>query len=381
MLNMSGRSSGGGVKRKREQQVEEEDRPESMSVAAVGPLAREDPLVTLTLLAVVKSHFDTLVSLQLCNPHGIAQFPFVRLAPRVSCPFAGAQVYDMSLLHAERLRAVGCGFKCKLVRLLSLGVGHHFEPQRNIRACHKMMLSIVRRVAAGLAAAVRDKPAKEAAELCASGQCAAAVVPLQRAIYLGDLPSRALMAWLLLDGRKGVAKDDNRGFELVEEGARLGCHHCQGVIAYCYCWGRGCEKDAVRSLELAREGSGRGSRYGQLTLGWLHLMGEGGLAADSAQGLALHRLAAAQGLDMAQCSMGCMCFGGGGGVSRDVAESLRWYQLAAAQGNPHALYYVAAYHQHGIGVAADVAAAIFWYRRAHAAGSSLAASILRSLGA
>jgi hypothetical protein len=148
----------------------------------------------------------------------------------------------MSLLHAERLRAVGCGFKWKLVRLFSLGTGRHFEPQRNTHACHKMMLSIVRCVAAGLAAAVRDKVAKEAEELCASGQCATAVVPLQRAIYLGDLPSRALLAWLLLDGREGVAKDDNRAFELAGEGVRLGCYHCQGVVAYCYCWGRGCEK-------------------------------------------------------------------------------------------------------------------------------------------
>jgi hypothetical protein len=110
-------------------------------------------------------------------------------------------------------------------------------------------------------------------------------------------------------------------------------------------------------------------------------MREGGLAADSTQGFAFFRLAASQGLDGAQIQMGCVCLSGGGGVSRDVAESLRWHQLAAAQGNPHALYYVAAYHQYGNGVAADVAAAICWYRRALAAGNSSAASILRSLGA
>jgi len=154
---------------------------------------------------------------------------------------------------------VGCGFKGKLVRLLSLGVGRHFEPQRNRRACLKMMLSNVRRVAAGLAAAVRHKVAKEAEELCASGQCAAAVVPLQRAIHLGDSPSRALKALLLIDGREGVAEDEE---ELAEDGARLGCRHWQGVMAFCSFYGRGCEEDGARSLELARESSGRGSRYG-----------------------------------------------------------------------------------------------------------------------
>jgi hypothetical protein len=79
--------------------------------------------VALTLLAVFKLLYGMLVWLQLCNPQGVALFSFVRLAPRVPRPFAGAQVYDMSLTHAERLRAVGCGLTGKLVRLLSLGVG------------------------------------------------------------------------------------------------------------------------------------------------------------------------------------------------------------------------------------------------------------------
>jgi hypothetical protein len=51
--------------------------------------------------------------------------------------------------------------KGQLVRLLSLGVGRHFEPQRNWRACHQMMQSIARRVASKLMAAVRAEAAKE----------------------------------------------------------------------------------------------------------------------------------------------------------------------------------------------------------------------------
>ena len=280
---MSGRASGGAVKRQREQQVEKEYAPGSIQVTAepltllvlpAPPLPQQCQLVAsalvllnlppsfapiiassfhrlgfrllpsppmqvtalphpepLTLLAVGKLFYDTLVWLQLCNSKVVALFSFIRLPPRVSRPFAGAPVYSMSLTHAERLRAMGCGFKGRLVRLLSLGVGRHFEPQRTLGACRKMMQFNVRRVAAGLAAAVRNKFVKEAEELCASGQCAAAVVPLQRAINLGDLPSRALMAWLLSDGREGVAKDEQTAFELAEEGARLGCHHCKGVMA------------------------------------------------------------------------------------------------------------------------------------------------------
>jgi len=358
---MSGSASGGGVKRKREQQVEEEGK------------------LSLTLLSVVKSHFDSLVWLQLCNPQGVSLLSFVRLPPRVSRPFAGAPVYDMSLTHAERLGAVGCGLKGRLVRLLSLGVGRHFEPQRNWGACRKMMLSNARRVASKLmTAVVRDEAAKEAEELCASGQCAAAVVPLQRAIDFGDSNSRALKAWLLIEGREGVAKDRKRAFKLAEEGARLGCHHCQGVMALCYLHGFGCRKDAARSLELARESSGKGSRYGQHALGWLHLCGEGGLARDNAQALALYRLAAAQGLDEAQDSLGEM-YRYGYGVALDHAEALRLFLLAAVQGHPSALYWVAYCHQHGYGVAVDVAAAIRWYRRAQAAGDPNAAAKLQIL--
>jgi len=369
-MSVSGSASGGAVKRQREQE-EEEDAP-----ALLETTVHPQPLM---LLALVKAYFDTLVWLQLCNPQGVALFSFVQLPPRLPRPFAGAAVYDMSLTHAERLCVVGCGLKGRLVRLLSLGFGRHFEPQRNRRACHQMMQSNARRVASKRMAAVRDEAAKEAEELCASGRCAAAVVPLQRAIDFGDTTSLALKAWLLIGGREGVAEDRKRGFELAEEGARSGCHHCQGVLAWCYFDVMAC-KDYARSLEFARESSGRGSRYGQVTLGGLYLNGRGVLAEDDAQALAFYGLAAAQGLDEAQCSLGHM-YQDGDGVAEDEAEALRLFQLAATQGHPDALYQVADCHENGWGVAADVAEAIRWYRRAQAAGHPYAADDLESLGA
>ena len=348
--------------------MEEKDQPASVQMTA-----HAEPL---TLLAVVRSFLDTLIWLQLCDPQGVALFPFVCLLPRVRRTFAGAPVYGMSLTHGERLCAVGCGFKGKLVRLLSLGTGCHFQPQSNRRACHNMMQSIVRRVAAGLAAVVRNKVAKEAEELCASGQFAAAEVPLQRAIDFGDLPSCALKAWLLIDERAGVAKDrvvkDRKAFELAEQGARLGCHHCQGVMAFCYWSGCGCEADDVRSLEMARESAGKGSRYGQCALGFR----------EGPEAVAFFRLAAEQGLASAQAKLGEM-YDIGYGVVEDIAESQRWYKLAAAQGHPDALYWVAFCHmqrflQCGC-VPADAAESIRWFRRAQVAGHSDAACKLRYL--
>jgi len=359
--------NGGAGKRQRGQQVEEEDAPSSLQVTAHA--------VPLTLLAVYKLFHCMLVLAQLCSPQGVALFSFVRSTPRVPRPFAGAPVYAMSLTHAERLCAVGCGFKGRLVRLLSLGVGRHFEPHRTLGACRKMMQFNVRRVAAGLAAAVRNKFVKEAEELCASGRCADSVVPLQRAIDFGDLPSRALKAWLHIDGREGVAKDWKTAFELAEEGAGSGCHHCQGVLAMCYFVGVGCNMDEERSLDLASKSSRSGSKYGYFVLGEFMLSDA---AATYAQADAFYRLAAAQDLDAAKFSLGEM-FHCGCGVLQDHAEALRWYQLAAVQGFPQALFNVGLCHELGQGVRMDVEEARSWYRRAQAAGHPLAVSKLQHL--
>ena len=302
----------------------------------------------------------TLVWLQLCKPQGVALFSFVRPPPRVPRPFAGAPVYGMSLTHAERLCAVGCGFKGRLVRLLSLGVSRHFQPQRNWGACRQMMQSNVRRVAAGLAAAVLERAVKEAQRLLAAGQRAAAAAQLQRAIILGHLPSRAHLADLFLHAREGFAHNNNRAFALAEEGARLGCHHCQGVLAECYLGGAGCSRDVARSLALARQSAGKGSKYGQVMLGRLYRDGEGGVAQGYAAAFAQFRLAEVQGYDVAQC-----CLGEG-----DYTESLRLYKLAAAQGLIEAMYNIGHTHMKGSvwpRVAADNAEANRWYTRAAAA--------------
>jgi TPR repeat protein len=200
------------------------------------------------------------------------------------------------------------------------------------------------------------------------------------AIGLGDSPSRADLADMLIDGREGVAEDRKRAFELVEEGTRLGCCHCQGVMARCYRGGFGCSKDAARSLVLARASAGEGSKYGQWTLGRLYYEGEGGVAKDDAEAVAQFRLAAAQGYDRAQNSLGYM-YGNGRGVAQDRAEALRWYKLAAAQGYGPALFNFGVYYENGFSVAADRAEAIRWYKRAAAAGWHEAPTALKRLGA
>ena len=291
----------------------------------------------------------------------------------------------------ERLHLMGCGLKRMLMIRLSLCVGSHVEPKWNSNASHNIMMSIACRVTGGIVAAVRNKAAKEAEELCALGQCVAALIPLHKAIVLGDLPSRALMAWLHINGREGVTVDRKRGFELAKEGASLGCQHCLGVMAICYKGhsgtkggmegvGFGIQRDTARSLELARQSSENGSMYGQCALGDLLADGEGGVAQDCDQALVLYKLAAAQNFDGAQCNLGCL-YSMGIGVYQSYAEGQRWYQLAATQGHPRGLFEVASGHEHGWGVRADKVKAIRLYRQAQAAGHPVAAYALRRLKA
>jgi hypothetical protein len=125
----------------------------SLRVLKVSNVPASKPI---KLLAAAKSLLHTLVWLQLCSPQGNALFSFVQLPTPVLSPFAAARVSGV-LTRLERLRVVGCGFKGELMRLLSLGMGHQCELQRNAGASYKIMLGIARRVGAGLAAFINPK--------------------------------------------------------------------------------------------------------------------------------------------------------------------------------------------------------------------------------
>ena len=283
---------------------------------------------------------------------------------------------NVRLTHVEWLCMVGYGSASDLAHQLSHGVGGKFK----LSIHSKLMMVIQRRIASNLITALRNKVAKEAEEMCALGQFAAAVVPMQFAIALGDLPSLALNARLLIFGRDGIKRDIMKAFVLAEVGMRFGCHHCQGLMAWHYFEGLVCEEDYAQSLKLARMSSKSGSRYGQYAFGELYHNGAGRLAKNDARAVVFFRLAAAQGLDVAQFMLGYMYYHGYG-VDQDLAEALRQFQFAAAQGYPQALYYIADCHEHGWGVYKDVAEAIRWYRCAHAAGHPNAAAALHRLGA
>jgi len=201
-------------------------------------------------------------------------------------PCRGVRVVGATIAPAERMMALGGGNVGMLaVRLMGAGCAGAS------RHAKRMMLSIVARVAA-----VHSIATAEGAGL----------------------------AMLLLEGRRGFAKDEKRAFALAAAGARLGCLHCQGILSNCYADGRVASKDVTKAFELGRESAAAGSCYGQVVVGWCYYNGAG-VAEDKAEAARFYRLAADQGLAEAQVHLGSS-FEDGEGVAENKAEALRLYQ-------------------------------------------------------
>jgi TPR repeat protein len=271
---------------------------------------------------------------------------------------------SFSLTHKERLHAMGCGLKGNLVRLLSMGVGFHNGP-------NKIITSIARRVAAGLAVAIRNNAVKEANELCASGQIAIAVVRLQRAIDFGHLSSMARMAYLLLHGRKGMPCDEKRAFRMAQEGAQLGSIECVGILAICYWFGYGCEANWKLSLQFANLSAEADVGYGKYVLGRLSMWKWDSNVKDVNRALLFFEEAANWGVDLANLELGRL-FLQGTDVPKDVDKGLRWLHLAAGQKNPLVLTEIGT----GYRICNDKANATKWYRCAQEEGCKIAESTL-----
>lgn len=181
----------------------------------------------LPLLSPFKWHLDLLEKLHLSGSRCIALFPGAQH------PFACDRVHDMPLGHRQRLRVMGCGGAATLIRKLTPGSNDTYEPRASEGFRSRMMTCMSRRLASKMAATARDGVIAESQQLLAAGQRSDALRWLQRAGFLGHLPSRANLSWLLVEGKEGGAADQQTAFDLAEKGASFGCCHCQGVLAWC----------------------------------------------------------------------------------------------------------------------------------------------------
>jgi TPR repeat protein len=183
--------------------------------------------------------------------------------------------------------------------------------------------------AAGAAAASAEAVFQEGQRLYGEQRFSEAAERWGRAALQQHAPSHAHLSDMLMEGRPGVAVDEERAFELATAGAALGCAHSKGALGRCYLFGDA--EDQERALALARESEAAGSCFGQYVVGMCYRNGRGGVAQDHAETVRHFLLAADQGHALAQVNCGGM-FEYGLGIAKDTAESIRWFRLAAAQG-------------------------------------------------
>jgi TPR repeat protein len=288
--------------------------------------------VCLLYYAQIMFFQHALVLLQLCNQQGKSQNPLFRFEKLPPVAFRHLYANERLLTNLERLR-IGCGNIVTLVKRFSRGTGCCVVPNRKI--CDKQMYFVLMRIAAKRAAAVVNKAIQQAKALCASGECAAAIPHLKRAIAFGDLPSRAKLADMFIDGRPGVPADHAAAFALVNDVKRLKNSDCLGVLARCYLAGIGCNRDRPQANAHARASADACSSYGQFVCGNLCL--QGGIMPRFDSAIIYFQLAAAQEYDEAMNALANMMMGGYG-VPHNIAEARRLYTSAAKQGLPAACY-------------------------------------------
>ena len=73
------------------------------------------------------------------------------------------------------------------------------------------------------------------------------------------------------DERVGVPQDKARSMQLLQDGARLSCVHCKGILGGCCLFGEGVEQDLPRGSQLLKESVAAASCYGQYVLALCHV--------------------------------------------------------------------------------------------------------------
>ncbi len=241
--------------------------------------------------------------------------------------------------HRHRLQSMGGAF----IGMVVLRTTHcnRRTPVRHSRS--RLMHSMLRRVAAGRVSVMITGLHRRALTLRRKGQCIAAAKIFKQAIVLGSLTSCADLADMLIDGREGLPSDCKTAFMLVNHGAQLGCHHCQGVLSRCYSSAQTIHFAAMKGFpmeciekrfdqeRLQRVSAAKGSRYGQFMLGMSLL------STEPARAEALLTLSAEQGYEEAQFAKAMLCLREGDGHQKDAVEALQWCKRAAAQGLSAAL--------------------------------------------
>ncbi|KAH3745801.1 sel1 repeat family protein [Pelomyxa schiedti] len=178
----------------------------------------------------------------------------------------------------------------------------------------------------------------------------------------------SLLGALYSCGRGGLAKDNNKAFQLFQRAADA--EHARGTfnLGLCYSNGTGVDKDITQALQLWRRSADAGNPRAILKLAFCYQHGQG-VCRDSSQSILLLQRAADGGDAGASCTLGVR-YKNGDGVEVDVKRAVSLWVKASDSGDATAMNNLGVSYQTGSGIAEDICRGVSLYRRAAAAGSS-----------
>lgn len=279
-------------------------------------------------------------------------------------------VYEVRMMHQQRLTTIGCGLRGSVLRMLLQGAGGPMP-----RDCNKLMIAIARRVTALQTQAISEELFAEAKTFVVRKEWAAAVLQLNQALQLGCSAARPVLITILLDGKPGAPIDFNEAYALAVEGDEAGCKECR-----IHRWGshlnpRYPEKCA-ESVALLTPFTETGHQYSLNYLGIYFVFHD---PPKREKGIAMLQQAVSMGVLPAMHAL-AICLMDGIGMEINEAASIAMFENAATEGYPPAMYNLGKCIYQGRGTSQQRMLGKQWLREAVSAGHAGANYALYAIG-
>lgn len=235
------------------------------------------------------------------------------------------------------------------------------------------------RVAAALLMTLAVAPAaagyKEGVLSYRNGELARAVKELLPVAKAGNPEAQILLAQILMNGGKGVTKDQREGLVWVRRSAEGGNRDAQVFLAKTLTRGTyGATIDLAAAAHWYSKAAQAGDERAMRALARIHLEGSG-TPKDPAAAVPWLRKLAAAGDRSAETQLGVLALRGEG-VPKDPAVAAGHFSVATKAGDDGAAFMLAQLHGRGLGVALDAKESLRLLRLAATAGNFNAMAML-----
>lgn len=157
-----------------------------------------------------------------------------------------------------------------------------------------------------------------------------AVYWLEKAVNENDISAMQALGRHYLEGT-GVAKDEAKGFSLIQTSANSGDPSAQNMMGVCYQHGIGVERNGNQAFRWYKKSADNGVPTAIMNLGVCYASGFG-VNTDYAMALSLFREAADYGELGAYLELG-IAYMNGEGVERDYDQATSFFDIAAQNGH------------------------------------------------